>query len=70
MFCFFGLIVQFPVWADLPTQRQGEIWAAKRQIILRKVSGEAGGRFQVFNAKAQRSKDTKILTGITWVARV
>src|SRR6266436_9039279 len=37
----FSFFLRLPIssngWAILPTQRQGEIWLSKRQIILRKL---------------------------------
>src|SRR6266404_1534509 len=45
--------VHFRGWADLPAQRQGEIWPAKRQIILRNLRGRS---------LTQRRKAAKILT--------
>ena len=46
-----GLLFVFKGRTHLPTQRQGEIWPPKRQIILRKPRGGVG-----FNAKSQRCR--------------
>ena len=49
-FPFAASFVHYRGWADLPAHSQGEIWPAKRQIILRKPRGRAEAACLILNA--------------------